>query len=309
MGVPATATLTERRVRQLVAVAGSRGTGVQLDRLAELLPSDAPADGPSLAEWLAERPAVASVHGSWAFVPGAGNEGAPGAGGPDRAVRYLAAAEKLAAEPLAPVRPLLRALLVTGSTAYGDPLEHDDCDLFAIVRDGTLWLTILYVFLRLRFDRSAYPPGGPSVWCFNYVLEERRAREQFANPQGLLFAREALSAHPLVGEPYYRELLREAPWLASEAPRLFHRWTGPKPASAGGPNGPAPLPLRVLNAIIYPIVASYLQLIGLLGNWRLKRGRRIGESFRTITERGRLALRSEKFDRLVEMYLGTSVSA
>ena len=294
--------LAERRVRQLVAVAGTRGAGVDLNHLVDLLPPEAPATVADLADWIRAQPELGQVVGARVFAPGASAPGGPG--DPARRDAYLNAAELLVRSRLSPIVPQLHCLLVTGSAAFGEPSEGDDCDLFGVVRDGALWVALTWSFLALRIRGPVRTPGAPSVWCFNYVLEAGEARAEFAGSRGFLFAREALTAVPLLGEEYYRSLLATAPWLRAEAPRLFERRTG---AETGPPKaGRTSWAIRLLNLLLYPPVAAYLQAVGLVRNHRLARSGRSGERFRTITGRRRLALRSEKFDRLAEYYRGTS---
>ena len=190
--------------------------------------------------------------------------------------------------------------MVTGSTAYGEPEEGDDCDVFAITRPGTMWAFLTFLYLRLQLTRHR-EVGEPAVWCFNYVLETEAASKAFARPQGFLFAREALTARPVAGARFYRGLLGSASWLKEEAPRLFARWEGegmPEPESLT----PASLPVRMINLALYPVVAAYLQLVGLYRNHTLRRAGRHEECFSTRTQRNRLMVLSERYSRLTLVY-------
>jgi hypothetical protein len=287
----------DRRIRVLLNVAGQFDTGVPMSQLSSLLPESGLGPHNDLGDYLARRPDLAHVVRDRAY---------PTARPPSedlaRASRgraYRRSAEELLHGPLNWLRPTLRSIGVTGSTAYGEPDEDDDVDFFVVTRSGALswFLAATYVSLRLRSlrtGRSVQPPP-----CFNYVTDERRAPEVFARGQGLLFAREALSAQILEGDDYYRGLLRGAPWMASELPHLYRI----RSADAGdtAPR-PAPMPIRILSAIAYLPLAAHLQLSGLRRNARLRRRGRSSEAFRTDTTPYRFAFLSQRFDELHVRY-------
>jgi hypothetical protein len=217
----------------------------------------------------------------------------------ERAEQYYQAAVRLFDSALQRSRPWLRCLAVTGSTAYGDPRAGDDCDFMAVVRHGSLWVFVAYVFLRLRLRAWARSAPPEPEWCFNYMLDEETAIREFSRPHGFLFAREALVARPVEGESYYRGLLRRGEWLRHEAPRLYARWESAPMPEPQAPES-APPDVRILNVVLFPVVAAYLQLKGLWANRRLRRAGREAETFRTITRPGQMSLATRKFERLVD---------
>jgi hypothetical protein len=225
-----------------------------------------------------------------------------------RGESYLVSASYLVRSFLAPAGGLVRCAAVTGSAAYGEPEHGDDCDLLVVTRRGSLWPFLAFTYLRLRLRRDVLPAEAPAVWCLNYALDERAARAEFSVPRGFLFAREALTARVVEGEPYYRGIVGAAAWLGEEAPRLYARWRQ-EGFPAAAPEAPAPVPVRALNLVLYPILAAYLQGMCLVRNWRLRRAGRPGESFRTVTRPGRLAYETEKFGRLTELFAPATVVA
>jgi hypothetical protein len=288
------------RVMSAVEAAGRFDSTVDLASLVELLPTYGPATPEDLVRWLNARPRVGRVRDG-RVGPSDRPELEPDESRHLRARAYCDLAGRLFATDLRATRSWLKFAGVTGSTAYGESREGDDCDLMAIVRAGSVWVFLAYVFLRLRF-RSARPGTGlEPVWCFNYTLDEPAAIREFARPQGFLFAREALVTRPLEGEAYYRALLSRAPWLEQEAPRLFARW-GRNPAPEPLPPERGAVAIRVLNALLFPAIATYLQLKGLIVNYALRRSDRSELTFRTITRPDRMALVSEKFERLDRLY-------
>jgi hypothetical protein len=281
-----------------VAVADDFHAPIPLEKLAELLPEEGPATVTDLATWLAAHPAAGRVAGRWAFPPTA-LAPTPDEDRPARAERYVRTAGDLVASDLRGVSEWLCFLGVTGSTAYGNPTRDDDCDLMAVVRPGSVWLFMAYTFLRLRLRRRSSVGRTDPSWCLNYTLDERAALDAFSRPRGFLFAREALVARPVRGEGYYRGLLAQGRWLQQEIPRLYARWQaeGLPPPSAPRPVSPVP---RALNGLLFPLLASYLQLKGLWANHRLRRFDRGEEGFRTVTRLDRMELQTVRFARLSE---------
>lgn len=285
--------LIVERVRRVVEFAHEFEANVDLETLVELLPEQGPTAARDLETWVRARPHMAHVSGSRVLPPGALDIGID-ADRHARAEAYFQEAQQFFASRLSAVHRWVRFFAVTGSTAYGNPRAGDDCDLMAIVRPGTVWVFLAYVFLRARLASGSV---SPPHWCFNYTLDERAAIGEFARPRGFLFAREALIARPVEGEGYYRGLLESGPWLRVEAPRLFARWER-VPRNLPSEPRPAPVGVRILNAVLFPAFAAYLHLKGLRVNHQLGRNRRPSERFRTITRLDRMTLQTTKFDRL-----------
>ncbi|MDE1821424.1 MAG: nucleotidyltransferase domain-containing protein [Euryarchaeota archaeon] len=201
------------------------------------------------------------------------------------------------------VLPLVRTVVVTGSVAYGAAEEGADLDFFVITRDGALWPVLLFTFLSLRMG----PRADRSVWCFNQVMDESTARKYLSRSSDLLEARELLVARPLVGESYYRDVLRSTSWVRELLPRLYDRWemgprSGPFP-----PTAPAPCAVRLLGLCAFPVIAAYLQVKGLRDCRRLREGGRLAETFRSETRLGRFALLTRKFEELRAVYAAASL--
>jgi hypothetical protein len=291
-----TGSLLERRLESVLGVAAEFGSGITLDRLLKLMPLEGPGSTSDLRIWLQWHPHLARIDGERVFAPGGFPDRNPAREA--RAARYRRAAEELLGSHLAPVRPILCCLAISGSVAYGEPDAGDDLDLFVVTRPGALWLFLAFVYVRLRL-RPPQPAEAGARPCFNYVFEDRSAREAFARDQGFLFAREALSVRVLLGESYYAGLLRSADWLNSELPRwnLGGEIREPEPFPT-----PAPWPLRLLNLGVYPLVASYLQLIGILRNRNRAPNADRASGFRTVTTLRHLAFASDRFEHLRVRY-------
>lgn len=290
-------TPTEVRIASLLHVAEKFGVGIRLEELVYLLPADGPKDLAALREWLEFRPGLARVVEGRAFSPTSGtNHETPREAW---AASYRRYAEQLWTGPLSFAQGLARCVGITGSAAFENVQAGDDLDLFAVLRTGALWWFLARTYLSLHLARHRNPHfRGPPV-CLNFVLEEGPAEAEFARRSDLIFAREALSVKILQGDDYYRGLVARAPWMRNEIPRLYdvrseHPGnTRPEPAR--------PL-VRLLNALVYPWLASYLQAAGLVRNWRFRRRGTPGRAFRTSTRFRRVAFATRRFEQLRDEY-------
>jgi hypothetical protein len=305
---PQGSTLAELRARSAVAVAQDVQRPMTLDELVGLFPEDGPSSRMEMQVWLRARPELQTlVEG---VLRGSDELGADPLGEERRlrAVAYVRVAARLFHTSLAPFRKLAYFVGITGSTAYGAPESGDDCDFFVVTRNGATWAFLGLVFLRLRLARLTGEGRGDPEWCFNYVVDDRSVRRDYAAPRGFLFAREALTVKPLIGDEYYRALLGSADWLRVEAPRLFAAWERP-----GLPDGArvAPTPglgIRIFNALCFPWVAAYLQAVGLVRNARHRQARDGDSEFETVTRPGRMTFLVSKFDRLRGIYAPASTT-
>ena len=296
--------LVGRRVLDAVEVADDFQAQLELETLVHLLPEDGPSTAEAMAQWVRAHPAYARLDGS-RVVSARGIDSPIRSDRRLRAEQYFRAAEWLIRSDLRISLPWLRFAGVTGSTAYGEPTETDDCDLMAVVRPGMVWLFLAYAFLRLRLRRRVPGPFNEPQWCLNYVLDDRAARREYSRARGFLFAREALLVRPVSGEAYYRGLLTSSDWLRREAPRLYARWDlHPGPAPPDSP--PSLWIVRALNAIVFPVLAAYLQCKGLWTNHRLTATGREEQAFRTVTRLDRMVLATRKFERLASRWASAS---
>ena len=298
---PSTATDAERRIAVLLRVAGQFGTGVPLGHLQELLPAGGPETVGTLGRWLEEHPSLARLAGARAFAPTA--TVTPNGDRARRAHQYRQFADSLWNGPLSFGRELVRCAGITGSVAFGEPGPGDDLDLFIVTRSGALWWFLARAYLAMFVARRRDPPYRGPTPCLNYVLEDRAAALEFARRSDLMFAREALSVQVLHGDEYYRGLIASGPWMRAEIPRLYDsRSQAPGTISSE----PAPRSVRLLNLVIYPILATYLHLAGLVRNAGARRLSDQQGSFRTETTFRRLTFHSRRFETLRGLYHGSS---
>jgi hypothetical protein len=294
---------TVDRIESLLRVAEAHHTGVPVGTLSDLLPSGFAPTATELADWIRARPDLGKVIGETVFPPQGTVAAEALAARRARGELYWNRAVRLASDTLRPVHPLLRSVALTGSSAYGEPEVGDDLDFLAITRTDAVWVFLAFTYLRLRLQGG--PDSDPETGaCFNYVMDERTARREFSDSKGLLFAREALTARPVHGEAYYRGLVRSSAWMESELPRAYARWSGP--ADSPPPEVPGVrLGTRALNLLLFPWIAAYLQVQGMLRNRAFRRSGRSHRVFRTITTYRKLSFASLRFEQLRRHYDST----
>jgi len=284
-------TTPDARIEALLRVAQRHRAGLTVDELVSLLPSDGPLDRAELLRWAEGRSDLVRLDGDHVYPTGAAAIGAHERRA--RAERYQTAARALVAEHLAPVMPWVRCVGITGSTAYGMPERGDDLDLFVVTRRGALWVFLTYTYLAVRLRYGGGRPEERPTPCFNFALDDDLARREFVRPQGLLFAREALTARILHGDDYYGALLAASPWLREELPRLYDER---RLTAVDTTLPPVPVLVRVLNSALYLPVAAYLHLVGLRRSARVGRDGESHGRFRVVTGSGRLSLVTERFE-------------
>ncbi len=296
-----------RRVHSLVETAGRFDTGVPLEEIANLLPPGAPATATEMRIWVEEHSEVGRLEDGRVFARGGRSRDLRTRR--ERGARYLEIARSLFEEELSGARSWLRCAAVSGSVAYGEPDEGDDIDLFVVTRTGALWLFLTYAYLALRLRKRRPSPFVRPRVCLNFVLEESVAPRRFQEGRGFVFAREALTARPVFGGEYYRWLLGGAPWMGREIPRLYRdRVTEESPPAASR----VPGAISALNLALFPLVATYLHLAGLVRNESVRSQGRAEDLFRTETGLHRLVYASRRFEslrRLGEPSLPPAVSA
>ncbi|MGC2034727.1 MAG: hypothetical protein WA761_04685 [Thermoplasmata archaeon] len=283
------------RVHAIMTVARHHGVEMPSEQLRRWLPAEATPSEEELNGWIREWRSSRSVSGG--VPPGADTRPDDGrtAERRERGSRYLERAHQIVLGPLAPALPLTMSIGVTGSSAYGEPEAGDDLDFMVITKDGALWVFLLMTFVRLRLVRPMAGSGPGPAPCFNYLMEDAAAREEFGRPRGFLFAREALTTRAITGGSYYRGLLKGSRWLEMEVPGAWEEYT----ASEGmGPSKVrVPSAIRAINGVLFPVVAAFQQAKSLFRNHQLRRSGRTEECFRTVTLWSRFALLTEKFDR------------
>jgi hypothetical protein len=294
------------RLRLALELAGASTEGIPIDDLTDLLPDDGPRSEAEIEAWISRNLPSATVVNGRAYPP-TSIPGTPPAEPGALAGQYLRRAQEFFGPWLSGRRREVRCAAVTGSVAYGSADRSDDIDLLVCTSRGAVWAFLAQAYLRVRLRRHNALPGDPPRWCFNFVADDRTLTMEYRHARGLLYAREALNAHVLLGESFYRGVVGACPWMGTETPRLYRRWE-----ASGFPPPPeteaAPWPVRVANLLFFLLLAPYLQLLGLWRNQRLRREGRVFQEFRTVTLPGRLFYQSRLFDDLARRYREVSLT-
>lgn len=292
----------ELRLRALLEVAQLHRAPMTLEQIVAHLPAGATWTTSEVSSWLRENPSAGRLVAG-KVLPQVEIPGPELLVRSQRSQNLRAEAEWAVSVPLRPAAWFARCIGVSGSVAYGLAEPEDDLDFFVVARAGGAWLFLLLAFLGSRRAHRRGTPAAP--WCFNYVVEEGAIDFDLARPRGLLVAREALSVRVIRGAAYYRQVLTRAPWMATELPRMYAERT------AGKEDPPRPHPLgwlaRALNVLVFPVLATYLQLVGLVGNRRLRR-ESPAKCFGTETTLHRFQLRTEHFNELHRLYRSESAT-
>ncbi|MDA4121650.1 MAG: hypothetical protein OK456_00545 [Thaumarchaeota archaeon] len=198
----------------------------------------------------------------------------------------------------------VRLLAVSGGNSYDRAGPADDVDLFCVTNKDSMWLFMLRSLLLARAFRLLRRRTAP--FCFSYVVEEERVRDDFARKEGGLFARDALMARVVHGQGFYGRLLRESPWMGAYFPTLYSKRAGE--AVATEPQGAGPRRrggLRAAaNSFLFYTVGSYIKLKAYFLNGKYRRVGNISAVFRADIGKDRCVYESNRYRRLRRMYDG-----
>jgi len=300
------------RIRFLQSVAQERGSGLSLTEAWELLPPGSLLTAREIDEILGDgagRDPMAAKRAEADRSPGP-----PILPGSDRVDGpWVMRVRDLWEKRLGYLRPLVRCLCITGSLAYNPIADPKDIDVFVATRNGALWLFLFLVFTHWRLSRRLRTTVREVPLCLNLVVDESEAPGLFRRLEGLLDSREALQAIPVFGGNYFRQLLRGAPGIAAQLPRLYTRRLTQLPPQTLGETSPEPSlarSLRLLNVLLFLPLAAYLQFTGLFRNHRYRREGRWSSIFSVRTAFHRMTFESESYRRLRLRYdrMGTPCS-
>lgn len=201
-------------------------------------------------------------------------------------------------------RPLSRDALflaVAGTNSYLSASEGDDIDLYCITKTDGLWAFLLKSFLLSRIyalTRKAAPP-----FCFSFVMDERRAKEELGRPQDALFARDTLTAKVISEHEAYFPILERASWMKSYFPSLYERKMK-EAESLKHADSRVKKGSRVLNSWLFLTLGTYVSLKAWAKNRRLAKQGRREAIFRTNKGPGHLEFVSRRYMEIGKMYQG-----
>jgi len=74
------------------------------------------------------------------------------------------------------LKPIVRFIGISGSVASEFVQRDDDIDLFIVVKNDTVWIYRLYIYIKNLFKRNIRSKGNPNVkdkLCINFLVEQR----------------------------------------------------------------------------------------------------------------------------------------
>ena len=110
----------------------------------------------------------------------------------------------------------VRFIGISGSVAAGFTKEHDDIDLFIVVRDGSAWIYRGILTLRNIFNHiTRTSRDGDTVkdlFCINFIVEERGLELE----SDIFNFHELMYLIPLYNERYLNHIYRKNTWLLTK---------------------------------------------------------------------------------------------
>ena len=152
----------------------------------------------------------------------------------------------------------IRALSISGSTSYLSVSESDDLDFFAVIREEAVWLFLTRALLLARLQRIA-SPQSPRI-CLSYTAGEHFAERAFLSSQSGLFARDALTALPILGSTYYEHLLAKSSWMIGFFPKLYSSRLSQSKCPELEKEENLSVFFKIANMFLYYTVGSYIRV-------------------------------------------------
>ncbi|MGI0090110.1 MAG: hypothetical protein ACREBS_00230 [Nitrososphaerales archaeon] len=202
----------------------------------------------------------------------------------------------------------LKVAAISGSTSYLSVSREDDLDFFFVTNTGSMWISLVKSLLLARLFRLA-EKNAPWL-CMSCIVDEKYATKQFSTPQDALFARDAIAARVIKGEPHYVEILRRSGWMSSYFPKMYtarvsvaNQETQPKEEN------PEPsIASKIANTFLYYTAGNYVRLKSNLLNRKFARQGERESLFYLKISRDHCIYESEGYLRLKKMYSGLKQS-
>ncbi len=189
---------------------------------------------------------------------------------------------------------------IAGTNSYLSAGPEDDIDYYVVTKTAGMWTFMLKALIlsriESRLDKPAHQP-----FCFSFVMDERKWREEFGRPRGPLSARDTLSAKVFSGGGAYHSILSAASWMRSYFPKVYDR----RFAEAGPEDraySQAKAGSRVLNELLYLTLGSYVHMRAWVMNRKLAKLGKSDALFVTWIGPGRLEYASRRYLELGKTY-------
>ncbi|MEM0117489.1 MAG: hypothetical protein QXV32_03505 [Conexivisphaerales archaeon] len=171
----------------------------------------------------------------------------------------------------------IKVLAVSGSTSYLSAFEDDDIDLFCVTGKDGMWIFVTKALLLCRILR--YIRRDFAKITISYVADEAFALRAFSTLKGVILAKDALAAKVIFGRSFYSRLLKSSQWIGMMFPdelglRIKELSKGVNESTNDKAKGS-----RVVNALLYTMVGSYIRLKSYLLNRQLAKHGRLSALF------------------------------
>jgi hypothetical protein len=188
---------------------------------------------------------------------------------------------------------------VAGTNSYLSAAEGDDIDFFCITRTDGMWVFMLKSLILSRLSSLVRRRAPP--FCFSFVLDEKRAREELSRPKTALYARDTLNAKVISGDAAYHAILENASWMRSYFPTVYERRLG-EVGPGEGPPPSAKKGSRIMNSWLFLTLGSYISLRAWILNRKLAKQGRPDAIFHAGIGPSHLEYASRRYVELGKMY-------
>ena len=187
---------------------------------------------------------------------------------------------------------------VAGTTSYLSATVNDDIDFYIVTKTNGMWSFMLRALILSRLAAQSHPSIRP--FCFSFVMDERKWKEEFSKDRGPLSARDTLTSKVISGLDSYHEVLERAGWMESHFPKFYQRRLMETRGTGGGGRGKSGS--RVVNELLFLTLGTYVSLKAWALNRRLASQGRSDAVFVTRIAPDRLEYASRRYLNLGKMY-------
>lgn len=147
---------------------------------------------------------------------------------------------------------------ISGSTSYFSVSESDDLDFFSITKKNQAWIFLTRSLLLLR-AKKILSKKMPDL-CLGYTADLNYARAIFLSSRSGLFARDALTALPILGKRFYDSLLKESLWMSEFFPKVFKERLSLSSGVESAPEIDSSVLFKILNMFLYFTAGTYMRI-------------------------------------------------
>jgi hypothetical protein len=147
---------------------------------------------------------------------------------------------------------------ISGSTSYFSVSESDDLDFFSITKKNQTWIFLTRSLLLLR-AKKILSKKMPDV-CLGYTADVSYVSAIFLSSRSGLFARDALTALPILGKAFYDSLLKESLWMSEFFPKVFGERLSLSSGVEPAPEINSSVLFKIFNMFLYFTAGTYMRI-------------------------------------------------